>query len=152
MSTTQAPPPPFGQVVGETQRALSGLLRDILDRAGTTFETWVTLNTLATRPPGPGPSRDELRDDLAAALAAEASSISALLDRLEAGGLLRLDGGRVALTAEGEAFHRRLRDSIGRLTARLIDGLDRNDVEAALQLLREVGARAQKLLAAGARS
>jgi DNA-binding MarR family transcriptional regulator len=152
MSGPQTPPPPFGQAVGEAQRALSALLYDLLEGQGTTFDRWVTLNTLATR--GPAIPRGQLRRDLAEGLAVDAASVSELLDQLESSGLIQVssepaehDSARIELTADGEALHRSLRESIGRLTVQVVGGLDPEDLRTAVGVLREATARAQALRA-----
>lgn len=149
MTGTPPPPPPaFGQTVGEAQRALGAVLSGILDQAGTTFESWVALNTLATR--GPAIPGDALRRDLADGLQADPSAISALLARLESTGLVHRtsgtgtgDGARVELTGEGQSFHRSLRESIGRSSAELLDGIDTDDVATTIEVLRAVTERAR---------
>jgi DNA-binding MarR family transcriptional regulator len=149
MPETQTPPPPFGQIVAVAQRALSAALDDLLHDAGVTFERWAALNMLAA---GGSAPRDALRRQLAEALRSGEGSIAELLDGLESDGLIRPAGDPgarvgtpVELTAEGAALHRRLRESIGRLTARILGGLDPRDVGITIRTLREVTERAQSL-------
>jgi MarR family transcriptional regulator, organic hydroperoxide resistance regulator len=148
MTDTQVPPPPFGQTVGEAQTALKTVLDRVLDKAGTTFDSWVALNTLATQ--GPAIAGDELRSNLAQALRTDAGAISELVERLRSSGLVRLtaDGGSregalVELTEEGQVLHRSLRRSVGGASAELLAGLDPSDVETTIRVLREVTERAK---------
>jgi DNA-binding MarR family transcriptional regulator len=148
MTDTRVPPPPFGQTVGEAQTALKTVLDHVLDEAGTTFDSWVVLNTLATR--GRAIASDELRSNLAQALQTDAGAISELLERLRSTGLVRLtaDGGSregplVELTEEGQVLHRSLRQSVGGASAKLLAGLGPSDVETTIRVLREVTERAK---------
>ena len=59
---TSAPPVLFGQLLGQAQRAANSLVNELLAQQGTTFETWVALNTLAQHPPSV--SREEFNSDL----------------------------------------------------------------------------------------
>ena len=76
--------PTFGQAVGEAQTALRAVIVDVLQEAGTTFERWVALNTLATR--GVAVARDELLRELAHGVQTDTMTISDLLDRLTSEG------------------------------------------------------------------
>jgi len=149
---TQAPPPspPFGQTVGEAQTALKVVLDHVLDEAGVTFGSWVTLNTLATQ--GPAIAGDELRSNLAQALQTDAGAISELLERLRSTGLVRLttdaapqEGALVELTTLGQVLHRSLRQSVGGASVKLLAGLDPSDVATTIRVLREVTERAKSL-------
>lgn len=148
MTDTQVPPPPFGQTVGEAQTALKAVLDRVLDEAGTTFDSWVVLNTLATQ--GPAIAGDELRPNLAQALQTDAGAISDLLERLRSSGLVRLtaaggsrEGALVELTEEGQVLHRSLRQSVGGASAKLLAGLGPSDLETTIRVLREVTERAK---------
>jgi DNA-binding MarR family transcriptional regulator len=149
MPETQTPPPPFGQIVAVAQRALSAALDGLLGEAGTTFQRWAALNMLAARGSAP---LDALRREVAEALQADERSIAELFDQLESDGLIQTagdrgapDGTRIELTAGGETLHRSLRESIGRLSARILGGLDPHDIGTTIRTLREVTERAQSL-------
>ena len=117
MTAPQPPALPFGTTVAFAQRALTAALHDHLVRIGTAPGTWYALNSLVLRPViGSG----ALRRELAQAPDVDPSSTSELLDRLASEGLICLDADQVSLTADGEATHRRLRESITGLTAQLL--------------------------------
>lgn len=85
--TTTHPTPLFGQAVGEAQRALRAVIDDVLDEAGTTFETWVVLNSLAAQD-GSMPETT-LRRDLEYGLNTDSATISRLLDQLQSSELIQ---------------------------------------------------------------
>ncbi len=96
--------------------------------------------------------RDALRRELAEALQADERSAGELLDQAESDGLIQAAGDpaasggtRIELTADGESLHRSLRASIGRLTARILGGLDPHDIGTTIRTLREVTERARSL-------
>jgi len=146
MSETLTPAPLFGQVVGEARGALTALLNDVLARDGiVTREDWLAMNLIATR--GGASDRDELCGALAAALDSTPASISTLLERLESARVVRPIGGQVALTAEGEALHRRVRASVQRASGEVLRDVDPDDVERAIRVLRTATERAVSLRA-----
>jgi DNA-binding MarR family transcriptional regulator len=142
------PPPPFGQIVAVAQRALGDALDELLRDAGVSFERWAALNMLAARGPAPGAA---LLGELAEALRADRGPTAELLGRLEADGLVGPAGdagtgpSRIELTSEGTALHRRLRGAIGRLSARILGGLDPEAIGTTVRTLREVTERAESL-------
>jgi DNA-binding MarR family transcriptional regulator len=138
------PSPLFGQTVGEAQRALRALVDDVFDAAGTTFESWLVLNTLATQ--GPAIPGETLRRDLAYALSVPAGAVSDLLGQVESAGYIGISAGageQVSLTPEGVAFHRRLRESIAGASANALDGIDPRDIETTVSVLQKVKEQAQ---------
>ena len=96
-------PPPFGQIVGQAQQALRGLLDEVLEAASVSHPTWLTLNLLAVQ--GPTMPAEQLRRTLAEGLSIELSEVSELLSGLEAAGHIELRGSsagdEVALTNAG---------------------------------------------------
>jgi hypothetical protein len=134
----------FGQALAFAERTLSATLREHLAQRDTEPETWYALQLIATR--GPGLSRAELSDVLAASPNLTAESTRALLARLEAEGLIR-GGARVDLTADGQALHRSLREYIGGPTARLLGQFDIHDIETTVRTLQAVTKRAADELA-----
>jgi DNA-binding MarR family transcriptional regulator len=139
MTTTPPPALPFGTTVAFAQRALTAALHEHLAETGTTAGTWYALNMIVLR--GPMQS-DALRRELAQAPEVDASSTGELVDRLASEGLIRLDAGEVSLTAEGEAEHARLRESISGRTAELLSPFDPSDVETTMRTLSAVTERA----------
>src|SRR5215470_2912233 len=138
---TTAPPVfgQFGQALAFAERTLTVTLREHLAQRDTKPETWYALQLIATR--GPGLSRQELSRDLAGSPNLNADSTRELLARLEADGLIRGDT-RVALTAEGEALHRSLREHIAGPTARLLSQFDIRDIEATVRTLQAITKKA----------
>jgi DNA-binding MarR family transcriptional regulator len=133
----------FGQTLAFAERALTATLRQHLAERGTKPETWYALQLLATR--GPGLAREALSADLEGSRTLNADSTRQLLARLEADGLIRGDA-NVDLTADGEALHRSLRDSIAGPTVRLLSQFDVDDVETTVRTLQAITARAQEEL------
>ena len=147
--------PTFGQAVGEAQTALRAVIVDVLQEAGTTFERWVALNTLATR--GVAVARDELLRELAHGVQTDTMTISDLLDRLTSEGLVgQADGAGpdgsslVELTDQGRALHGALRETVRRTSEALLDGLDPSDLEITIAVLRAVTERADVFRGSGA--
>lgn len=140
------PSPLFGQTVGEAQRALRALVDDVFDAAGTTFESWLVLNTLATQ--GQSIPSETLRRDLAYALNVEPDAVSILLGQVESAGYVGISRGepggeRVDLTPDGLAFHGSLRDRVASASANVLDGIDPGELETTVSVLRRVKEQAQ---------
>ena len=139
MTTTPAVFGQFGQALAFAERTLTVTLREHLAQRDTKPETWYALQLIATR--GPGLSRQELSRDLAGSPNLNADSTRELLAGLEADGLIRGDT-RVALTAEGEALHRSLREHIAGPTARLLSQFDIRDIETTVRTLQAITQKA----------
>jgi DNA-binding MarR family transcriptional regulator len=145
MTTTQTPPPAFGQTIGYAQRALNALLKTVLAKTDTSFETWVVLSILGTR--GPAMQRAALHHDLAVGLELEPASVDELLERVESEDLIAITSdGTVEPTATGAALYLRLRGSASELTAQVVRDLDPDDVQTTITVLRSATARAEALL------
>ncbi len=121
----------FGQALAFAERTLTATLRDHLAQRD--------IQLIATR--GPGLSRDALSRDLGSSPNLEAGSTRELLARLEAEGLIR-GGAQVALTAEGAALHRSLREHVAAPTARLLSQFDIHDIETTVRTLQAITKRA----------
>jgi DNA-binding MarR family transcriptional regulator len=145
--TTPLPSGPgfSGQDLGMAAAATRALFDSLLARAGTDFPAWVALRRLAQ--PGPAPTLDALRRDLAGLLTADLTSVTLLIDRLAARGWTVLDGSAVTLSPDGVAFHRRLVGEIGELTGELYRGIEPADLDAAKRVLGVVTQRANARLA-----
>jgi hypothetical protein len=147
MTTPLPTGPAFsGQDIGVAAAATRALLDGLLARAGTDFPAWVALRRLAQ--PGPAPTVDELRRDLASLLTADATSVALVVERLAARGWTVQEGAAVTLSPDGAAFHRGLVDEVGRLTGELYRGIDAADLAAAKRVLGEVTERANARRAA----
>ncbi len=131
---------PFGpRLIGETEKTLNALLRQILDGTGLTEPHWVTLR-LADLLDGTVDRSGlvaEVGDRVHFGDAAE------LVDRLSDRGLL--DGGR--LTAAGRALVDDVTASIAERTSPIWNDLPVEDVDAATRVLNEVVDRARAVLA-----
>jgi hypothetical protein len=101
------------------------------------------LQLICTR--GPGLPREELSADLEGSRTLDADSARELLARLEAEGLIRGDA-KLDLTADGETFHRELREYIAGPTVRLLSQFDVGDVETTVRTLQAITARAKEEL------
>lgn len=136
-------PPVNGQVIGEAERAILPLLQIVLGEVETSFETWVTLNAIAS---AEEPAREALLRNLAEGLGGDPAE---RLRRVEAAGLVREapDGGpsRVELTPQGQDLHGRIREGIARTNARLYAGMDADDLATTREVLVEVTRRARAL-------
>ena len=123
--------------------ATRALLDGLLARAGTDFPAWVALRRLAQ--PGPAPTVDELRRDLANLLTADATSVALVVERLAARGWTVQEGPAVTLSPEGVAFHRGLVDDIAKLDGKGVDHVlfanaAARDVDEELRLLDQLKA------------
>ena len=140
-------PPLFGQVLGQAHRASTALLEDLLARHDTSFESWVSLNTLSQQEPGV--DRNQFRSQLATAFQTDEEAVERLLTQLEAGGLIRVDRDNgmssVTMTPEGLAQYAELRESIGNLSAQLLADVDPDDLAAARRVLEQMRTRAESL-------
>jgi hypothetical protein len=147
MTTPLPTGPAFsGQDIGMAAAATRALLDGLLARAGTDFPAWVALRRLAQ--PGPAPTVDELRRDLANLLTADATTVALVVERLAARGWTVQDGPAVTLSPDGVAFHQGLVAETARLTGELYRGIDTADLAAAKRVLGEVTQRANARLAA----
>jgi DNA-binding MarR family transcriptional regulator len=149
MTETQTTARPFGQQLGETARATRILLDGILAEEGTTFARWVALNTLGTQ--GPAIPREHLLGDLAAGLQTDNPAIAGLLAELAADDLIATANGvagePITLTPAGDARYQHLRQVVQRTSQRVLNGIDPDDLQAALRVLTQVKAQAEALQA-----
>ena len=147
MTTPLPTGPTFsGQDISMAAAATRVLLDGLLARAGTDFPAWVALRRLTQ--PGPAPTLDELRRDLANLLTIDATSAALIVDRLAARGWTAPDGAAVTLTPDGADFYRRLVEQTAQLTGELYQGIDAADLTAAKRVLVELTRRANARLAA----
>jgi hypothetical protein len=135
----------FGQTLAFAERALSAVLGRHLAERGTEPETWYALQLIATR--GPALAREALSADLEGSRTLNAESTRELLARLQVEGLIHGDA-ELDLTAEGQALHRSLRDSIAGPRNQLLSQFDADDVETTIRTLQAITARAQQELTA----
>ena len=143
MTTTPDSFGQFGQTLAFAERALSAVLRRHLAERQIEPETWYALQLIATR--GPGLAREALSADLESSRTLNADSTRELLARLQAEGLIRGDA-ELDLTAEGEALHRSLRESIAGPRNQLLSQFDVDDVETTVRTLQAITERATEQL------
>jgi DNA-binding MarR family transcriptional regulator len=141
----------LGQAVGEAARTLGRLQAGVLASVGTSFEAWVTLNTIATRRPSldadPIPlDAATLRSELARGTQRAESAVEDLLGQLESDELISREKGEVTLTAGGRELHEKVRSGSAAVTTRLLDGIDPGLVDETVLGLREITRRAEGLL------
>jgi DNA-binding MarR family transcriptional regulator len=151
MSTTQAPPIPFGRHLGAAQRAGRAFLDEVLVVDGTTYETWIALNLLATS--GPRTSRAAFEQSLGAALEIRTAAAAQLLGQMERYGVVRTepdasgdDGPRIALTEEGSRHFQRLLAAVNERSAQALAGVDPADVQTTIRVLAQFKAQAEASL------
>jgi hypothetical protein len=138
MTDTPAVYGQFGQALGLAERTLSAVLREHLAQRNTVPQAWYTLRLLATR----GPSY--ARSDLMALLEGpgfDAGAAGALLDRLEADGVIRGDAA-LELTPAGEAQYQSLREYISGPSVELLSQFDVGDIETTVRTLQAITAKA----------
>jgi hypothetical protein len=145
--------PVTGQDIALAANAARGLLDQLLDREGTTFEPWLLLNLLATR--GPTLERATLVQIVASGTRGNPDAIRQALARLGSSGLVREassgSDGAVELSPDGIARHTHLRDAVARLTTELYAPFDQTDLAITRRVLNQLTERANaRLYAASA--
>lgn len=138
------PPVPFGQALGEAYRHAHALQLRLLDREHSSFLEWVVLNTIAPR--SEPVSADDLSADLSRELSIDVSEVDDVVTALRSSGRLdvvTVDGVRcLALSDDGRRYHQRLRASIGRASAELLEAFDPADIATTVKVLTAVRQRA----------
>lgn len=146
MSATQAPNPPFGQVLALAHRAMTKPLIAALAEVGTPTSTWYAMRIIALR--GPAIERVALEAELGTATEIDAATSGAIVDQLLADGIVALDAaGEVTLTERGEARFAALRETVAGLTSQLQSTIDPTDIETTTRVLQALTARAEELAA-----
>jgi DNA-binding MarR family transcriptional regulator len=143
-------PSPLPRLVGQAESALGALLAPLLAEAGITFPQWVVLTLAAAGGAGPdgvpGIDRDQLVAQATAARRLEPAELAAVLGELEAAGAVTTQGGRVRLTASGQAAFAQVRSRVAETTAYLFDQ-PAEDLTVAGRVLATITARAAEVLA-----
>ena len=137
----------FGQTLAFAERTLTAILREHLAERDIRPETLYALQLIATR--GPGLSRQELSHDLEGSPNLTAASTRELIGRRQADGRNR-GVAPVALTAEGQALHRSLREFIAGPATRLLSQFDIHDIETTVRTLQAITRRATEESSASA--
>lgn len=116
------------QVLGETEKALNGILLRELAEAALTEHQWIVLRL--TMVAGGEIAREQLVGRLAGALKVGAAEAEARVDELVAAGLLASsDGGLMGATEAGAHVHARVRGTVSEITHRLWGDLPAADLE-----------------------
>lgn len=136
------PTPPLTRFIGEAERTLQAVLRQRLERAGLTFEEWVTLTILS----GPTePDKTQLIKQIAAAKVVapgdEAELVQAMIQRDFIAG-----DSALALSEHGRTVFEPLRDAVRGITAGLFADLPAEDLDTTRRVLETVTQRANQLL------
>lgn len=144
-----------GRDIGAAQQATEAVLMHLLHQAGTDFETWAVLDTLADA--GGTTERAPLVELLARRARTDAARIEAIVDGVEAAGLVRVtsptgsDGdpaaGLLVLTDAGRARHRPLRAAVTAASESLFAAIPHSEQRAAHRVLEEVTFRARAWVA-----
>jgi hypothetical protein len=139
MTTPPAVYGQFGRALAFAERTLTASLQHRLTERETEPETWYALSLIATD--GPRLDRATLSANLEGSPTLDADSTRALLNRLEADGLIRGDA-QIDLTAEGEALYRSLRAHLAGPTAELLSQFELADIETTVRTLQAISTRA----------
>jgi DNA-binding MarR family transcriptional regulator len=137
-----------GQDIGQAERATRAVLDALLAETSTSFQSWVTLNVLATS--GSVLEQDQLVQRITSGLKVGEPSVRATLDELTAAGLITQAADAhsgVELTAAGQSLYRRVRSGIDSITERLYGDLPAEDLAIAHRVLAIVTERANAELA-----
>jgi DNA-binding MarR family transcriptional regulator len=134
----------FGQDLGVAHQAGSRVLLATLDREGVSFHEWVTMKFLNDA--GVPIPRPRLAADIATRAAAEPSAIGEVIDRLEAGGVIRAAAAGLELTEDGQKRFDALFATVQDVSGQLLDGLPAEDVEATRRVLAGFTEKANRLL------
>jgi DNA-binding MarR family transcriptional regulator len=143
-----------GRDIGEAEGAMTALLERALTPSGRSRAEYITLRLLAAR--GSFESPSDLADFLAGQrqLGLDRASAEALLDRMQADGLVTAGpvtptAGPVTLTADGRAVLDDLAARIAPVTRQVFTGIERDDLAAAHRVLTELIERANGMTAVG---
>ncbi len=137
-------PPTFSpQVIGQTEKAMNGILDRLLVGTELTEPEWVTLTVTANS--GPTVDREQLIDRLVGAVKVSQARARALATELVTKGMLQAagrDDSELELTANGRRLYDRIRSATVEVTERLWGDLPVEDLAIAGRVLTTVLARA----------
>jgi hypothetical protein len=140
----------IGQVVGQAQSVLSGLLTGVLEQTQTKNETYLALQRMALL--GGEASRDSYVRDLSDWLDLDLRDARDLADSLIAAGLLTAADGTVRLSDAGARLRAGIVGSMSAVTTPLWGSFDPADLETTVTTLRQITLRARSLSSAPAPS
>jgi hypothetical protein len=133
----------LGQVLGQAQSVLSGLLARVLEQTQTKNETYLALQRMALL--GGAASRDRYVGDLSDWLDLDLREAGELADTLLAAGLLTEADQQIRLTDAGADLRASIVESMGAITTPLWGSFDPADLETTAATLRELVLRARAL-------
>jgi len=140
----------LGQVLGQAQSVLSGLLARVLEQTQTKNETYLALQRMALL--GCAASRDHYVGDLSDWLDLNLREAGELADALLAAGLLTEANQEIRLADAGAELRASIVESMGAITTPMWASFDRADLETTAATLRELVLRARALSPAAALS
>jgi hypothetical protein len=138
----------LGQVIGQAQSVLSGLLAGVLEQTQTKNETYQALQRMALL--GGEASREGYISDLSDWLDLNPGDAGELADSLIAAGLLTAADETIRLADAGAQLRARIIGSLGAINAPLWESFDEADLETSIATLRELTLRARALSSAPA--
>jgi hypothetical protein len=133
----------LGQVVGQAQSVLSGLLAGVLEQTQTKNETYQALQRMALL--GGEASRDRYVGDLSDWLNLSLGDAGELADSLLAAGLLTAADQEIRLADAGVELRASIIASMGAITTPLWGSFDPAALETTIATLRELTLRARAL-------
>jgi hypothetical protein len=133
----------LGQVVGQAQSVLSGLLAGVLEQTQTKNETYQALQRMALL--GGEAGRDRYVRDLSDWLDLSLWDAGELADSLIAAGLLTAQDATIRLAGAGAELRASIVGAMGAITTPLWRSFDPGDLETTIATLRELTLRARSL-------
>jgi DNA-binding MarR family transcriptional regulator len=129
------------QLIGQTERALSALMRPVLARTGGTFHQWVALSVTTTH--GGSMDRGELIATITDALRIDDAVVEATIAELAAAGFLESSTESViALNESGRERYAHIRAAVGETSAPLYADIPDDDLATARRVLTTIADRA----------
>jgi DNA-binding MarR family transcriptional regulator len=127
---------PIGYWLKRLDGAIDGALASTLAAEGLARRHWQTMNFLHE-----GPSdAPALAEALRPFWGADAITLDEVVRDLERRALIDDDGGRYALTAAGTATRAKIAEKVDATRSRLVDGVDREEYLATVQVLQRMTA------------
>ena len=140
----------LGQVLGQAQSVLSGLLARVLEQTQTKNETYLALQRMALL--GGEAGRDQYVGDLSDWLDLSQPEAGELADSLLAAGLLAQTDQEIRLADAGAQLRASIVESMAAITTPMWASFDPADLETTAATLRELVLRARALSPVSGRS
>jgi DNA-binding MarR family transcriptional regulator len=150
MTTIQESPrptAPIGQAVGQAEASLARLLAGVLAESGTSHQTYLALQRLASL--GGQATPDAYQRDLIDWLELDGPGARRLTGELVSAGLVAIepneaDGpGMVRLTSQGVALRAGILGASAKITEPMLATIDRDDLATTVRTLNEITRRAR---------